>query len=659
MKKQLLFASAILFTGMLGAQVSKKVGKIPANIANKSELRAKTIHGNEQVPSSSNSSSSIKPSITPINNAKIATVTSATIGSTYYDLQSNSSVGDRIVVNADGTIATVWTISQDNSGSGSFPDRGTGYNYFNGSNWGPAPTARIEAARVGWGNVVNTRSGKELILSHNTSVNLLDLTSRATKGAGSFSESTTAVPSATAGGNFWPRMVSAGDTVYAISVTQQTATAGASTYQGLNGAVCFSRSLNAGATWDIVNVIPAGLDATRFLGHGGDAYAIAAKGNTVVVVAGDSGKDLVLSKSTDAGATWTYKVVMKFPLPLWDYTTTTSDINGDNIADTVSTNDGNFSVGLDNNNQAYVFYGNMRILNDAPSATGFSYFPGTDGLMMWKESFQANTDTGGILVAQIQDLYEQGVIYFPTPAVSGDLSFGRWGCSLTSYPSVAFDASNIMYLTYSSVVDSLMAITTNSTTKLVRHVYIIKSTDGGIHWTTPCDLVGLPNGIPYEGMFASVAKRVDGNVHLIYQRDLAPGNGIPPTSGTNPDQTDNTAPNTTGNDIIYVKVPVGDIGTCVVANGINELSSTVSNLNFYPNPASSNGTIEVSLVENAKMDVVVMNSVGQTVYTSSFEGTSGNNKIDINLSNLSAGLYFYQVKIANSKSVTKKFVVQK
>jgi hypothetical protein len=59
------------------------------------------------------------------------------------------------------------------------------------------------------------------------------------------------------------------------------------------------------------------------------------------------------------------------------------------------------------------------------------------------------------------------------------------------------------------------------------------------------------------------------------------------------------------------------------------------------------------------MDIVVMNSVGQTVYTSSFEGTSGNNKVDINLSNLSAGLYFYQVKIANSKSVTKKFIVQK
>jgi len=109
----------------------------------------------------------------------------------------------------------------------------------------------------------------------------------------------------------------------------------------------------------------------------------------------------------------------------------------------------------------------------------------------------------------------------------------------------------------------------------------------------------------------------------------------------------------------FTVTPNGSGCSAASGVGINELANTVSYLNFYPNPASSNGTVEVSLVENAKMDIVVMNSVGQTVYTSSFEGTAGNNKVDINLSNLSAGLYFYQVKIANSKSVTKKFVVQK
>ena len=102
-------------------------------------------------------------------------------------------------------------------------------------------------------------------------------------------------------------------------------------------------------------------------------------------------------------------------------------------------------------------------------------------------------------------------------------------------------------------------------------------------------------------------------------------------------------------------------GTCpAVVTGIkNNNNNTVAGLGFYPNPASNNGTIEVVLNDNSKMDVVIMNSVGQTVNTISVSGNAGVNKVDVNLSNLSAGLYFYQVKIGNSKSVTQKFVVEK
>lgn len=107
---------------------------------------------------------------------------------------------------------------------------------------------------------------------------------------------------------------------------------------------------------------------------------------------------------------------------------------------------------------------------------------------------------------------------------------------------------------------------------------------------------------------------------------------------------------------VTVNVPGCVTGTGV---GVKEESAVVSNLNFYPNPASTNGTIEVVLAENAKMDIVVLNSVGQTVYTTSANGIAGSNKVNVDLNNLSSGLYFYQVKIANSKSITKKFVVGK
>lgn len=643
MKKQVLLSAGILVTGLLGAQVTKKVSKVPANLKNVSatkypksmEMQPAAFYGTK---TPSKSDKSVK---------RTSAFTMGVIGTTYYDLQSNSSVGDRIVVNADGSIAAVWTMEATNVGD-PYPNRGTGYAYFDGTTWSAPPTTRVEATRVGWGNIVNTRSGKELILSHDG--NLLNLASRAAKGTGTWANSTTAVPSATTGGNLWPRMVSAGDTVYAISVTQQTTTAGAALYQGLNGAVCFSRSKDAGATWDITNVIPTGLTSANFLGFGGDSYAIAAKGSTVAIVAGDSGKDLVLTKSTDGGVTWTATTVLKFPLVKWDPSTTITDANSDGVADTLDTNDGTLAVGLDHNNMAYVFYGNARILQTAPQTNGsYSYFPYTDGLNMWKEGMPANL--GGDLIAAIEDLGQQGTIYFPTPG-SGNLAFGRWSNSLTSFPSVAFDA-NTIYLTYSSIVDSLISIV--NADKLVRHQYVIKSTDGGVTWTDPCDIVGSPDGDTYEGVLGSIAKRVDGNVHIIYQRDFGPGNSIPGTGAANPDQGDNTSVN----DIVYFKFPTAEIGACSIDVGVKEQSSVVSGMKFYPNPASTNGTLEISLNDNSKMDISILNAVGQVVYSTSINGNAGNNKVDLNLSNLSNGIYFYQVKTANSKSITNKFVIAK
>ncbi len=654
MKKPILLTAGIVISGLLSAQVSKQVvqtsNRIPARIANMAITKNSVI--TEPNVISTNVANPKKA-----DNKKTAAVTSGVIGHTFYDLQSNSSVGDRIVVNPDGSIAAVWTM--ETAVDKTYPNRGTGYAYYNGSVWTPTPSVRVENTRVGWGNIVNTRTNKELILSHDGTQSKLKLATRPVKGTGTWTEGyPAAIASATAGGNFWPRAVSAGDTIYTISVTSQTLTAGAAMYQGLNGAICFSRSRDAGATWDIANVVPTGLDnTTRFLGFGGDSYAITAKGSTVVVVGGDSGKDLVMSKSTDGGTTWTATTVLKFPIAKWNTATTTSDINSDGIADTVATNDGTFSVGLDNTNKAYVFYGRQRVLCTTPgtgTGQGMSYFPGTDGLMMWKEGFQANTDTGGIMVAAIQDLGEKGKIFFPTPAVTGNFSFGLWGNSLTSYPSVAFDASNTMYLSYSSVVDSLMSLVNPE--KLVRHVYVIKSTDGGMNWTEPCDIVGSPNETIYEGVFASMAKRVDGNIHLIYQRDLGPGNGIPGTNpGDNKDENDNTGMN----DIVYFKFPVSEIGACQVDVGIKEQSSIVTDLKFYPNPATTNGTLEITLNDNSKMDINIMNTVGQVVYSTTAVGNSGFNKVDLNLSNLSNGIYFYQVKAGNSKTVTNKFVIAK
>jgi hypothetical protein len=100
-------------------------------------------------------------------------------------------------------------------------------------------------------------------------------------------------------------------------------------------------------------------------------------------------------------------------------------------------------------------------------------------------------------------------------------------------------------------------------------------------------------------------------------------------------------------------------GGCTPTNIKQQANTTFENMNFYPNPASSNATIDVQLNETAKLDITVLNSVGQAVFATAVSGNTGSNKINVDLNTLSSGLYFYQVKIGNSKTVTKKFVVEK
>lgn len=654
MKKQVLLTTGIVISGLLGAQtpaakIQQIDKRIPASIANLTAT--KYPKGIEVGTVLSN-----KPHQHVANdNKRVAAVTSTVIGTTYYDLQTNSSVGDRIVVNQDGSIAAVWTM-ETNSSDNTYPTRGTGYNYFSGTSWKPKPTTNVEPSgvRVGWGNIVNTRSGKELILSHEA--NGYNFAERTAKGVGTWTNSTTLLPNATTGGNLWPRLIAKGDTVYSLAITEPVANGGTA-YMGLDGALLFSRSKNGGTTWDIVNQIPTGLSSTNFTGFGGDAYAMAARGNTIVIVAGDATTDIVITKSTDAGATWTAKTVYKHPIPLWNTATSTSDMDADNIPDTLEATDGSLAVALDINSKVHVAFGRMRVLVTTPAAGGgYTYFPGFDGMYFWDESMPTinggKTIVGNLAIG-IEDLYGDNVISFPSPAAG--LPFGRWGSSLTSYPSMAFDDANKLYLSYSSIVDSLSSIA--DADKLVRHVYLVTSTDGGVNFSDPCDIVGMPGGLPYEGMFASMAKRIDGNVHLIYQRDLAPGGGVPGSAANpNPDESDNTS---NPNDIVYFKVPVGEIGACKVDVGIKEQNSVVSGHKFYPNPAANNGTLEITLNDNSKMEINVMNAVGQVVYSTSVNGAAGFNKVDLNLSSLTNGIYFYQVKAGNSKTITNKFVIAK
>ena len=74
--------------------------------------------------------------INPNGNTMPAAKSQEQIGTTQYDLQTNQALGSsRLHLFDDGTLSAVWTMGF--AGAEPWADRGTGYNYFDGTSWGP------------------------------------------------------------------------------------------------------------------------------------------------------------------------------------------------------------------------------------------------------------------------------------------------------------------------------------------------------------------------------------------------------------------------------------------------------------------------------------------------------------------------------------------
>lgn len=88
-------------------------------------------------------------------------------------------------------------------------------------------------------------------------------------------------------------------------------------------------------------------------------------------------------------------------------------------------------------------------------------------------------------------------------------------------------------------------------------------------------------------------------------------------------------------------------------NAMNSMSSSY----VYPNPAKNNATLNINLENKAKVQIDVMNTVGQVVRSISTDAQIGENSINIELSGLASGIYLVNVK-ANNASSTKKLIIE-
>lgn len=100
------------------------------------------------------------------------------------------------------------------------------------------------------------------------------------------------------------------------------------------------------------------------------------------------------------------------------------------------------------------------------------------------------------------------------------------------------------------------------------------------------------------------------------------------------------------------------VQSCSVT-GVKEISADVNGINIYPNPFENKAVLEITLVENSKMAIEVLDINGQKVMqVANEEFTKGKHNITVDASELANGVYF--IKTNTSKEVkTIKVVVMK
>ena len=567
------------------------------------------------------------------------------IGMTRYDLQTNSSCGNRLALNANGTLSATWTMGF--SDIDDYTDRGTGYNYFDGTAWQPMPTARIEDnIRTGWPEVGLTASGKQVILNHLFLAPVkLHFVVRDIGTSGAWTESN--VPHAPAPGVVWPRMAIGGDngnTIHAVAITLPTGNDGAE-YKGMDGHLLYFRSRDGGGRWDKTEVILPGVDSSYYNFIRGDSYGIDVRGNTVAVVLFSSWGDMKLIKSTDNGETWTVSIINDFPLENYEVNAGYSedDIPVDPDAPTtlaIRTTDAAGSVIIDENGMVHIAFSTTYVEDSDLGDEGWTYYPGQYGLYYWNESY----GTGGAkLVAGLPDSNGNGEL-----DVTG---WGDYSQSILSFPSIAADGDGQIFISYSGLVEAFENTNANPEAQTYRHVLIIGSKDGGETWTEPYDIINAEISDPdfyafFEGVFPSMAKRVDDKIHLIYQQDTEPGLA---TRGDDADPVQN-------NNIVYVSLSTEEFFT--LSSG-REIKEQIADLAVSPNPARGQFDLAFSIKEAGQVSVELLNGFGGKIsepLNAAFYAP-GSYRETFQVQNLPKGFYFLKMKM-NDQVVVRKICLQ-
>jgi hypothetical protein len=555
------------------------------------------------------------------------------VGNTKYDLQSNTMVSGRIYQHADGTVGAVWTQGFDDANT--FPERGTGYNYFDGSEWDPIPTARIESVRCGWPNYSSWGENGEIVISHN-GVTGLQISKRAEKGTGTWEEALYQGPPPIENDPTWPRIATGGENHETIHMIYNSYVA----YNDQTTALLYSRSNDGGETWDPQDLTFDEFGPGYYSGIAADSYTIAARGNTVAILLAHTWtSDLALLKSEDNGETWEHTIIWEHPYPFYDWDVT--------ITDTFFAVDGSASMAIGPDGKVHVAFGICRVLHDVVG-TNYTYWPGAEGIGYWNEDmpvFSNNVNAlsppeWGFEDTELIDDYNRIGWWQDVNGNEQDdrleeqVIFRTIGYS--TGPAITIDDNYNIFVAYASLTE-----TYDNTTNNFRHIWT-RAFANNI-WGSFTDVTSDIIHIFDECVYPVLSPTSNDNVHLLFMADNFPGLAW---DGDHAYVTNN---------LYYSAIPKEDLLTGISHH--NTLIDARSVSQNYPNPFTGMTTITVNLSDNANLSLTVSNMLGQEIMNIR-RGTvpPGSYLFELDGTNLTSGIYFYTVK-ADDSSVTKKMIV--
>lgn len=588
-----------------------------------------------------------------------------------YDLQSNSLLGNRIVVWEDGTAACVGT--WDNSGSTSYANRGSAYNYYDGSDFGEMPENRIESVYSGWPSIATLGNG-EIFASHGGgNVNVFK---RDVKGEGDWQSVHTFT-------NWtWPRIGTThnGQYVYAVFADQDS-------NNTLINYIKYSRSTDGGATWsepdDPPMVDVAGMYRNDI---GADDYVIATNGDRVAIMFAGMNYDLFYIYSEDNGETWTKQIVYQFPYDHsldWNQTAISSD------TDTIWAVDNSASIAIDNAGVVHVAFALGRWTPAPDSGAGYySYWPYTDAIVYWNSEYvneqgtheipmfgdwsgDANfpgmllngTDGASSTLNDERLFYlaqEEGNnnlnIFFPfgmegttvgTPDYT-DFWDNRWGSyrtlGIASMPAISVDEYGNICISYTALNPEITGDPAGTGEFYFRDA-VVTARDSEGTWFYDC--INLNDDFIHSGRetynLSGYPIGTNAEFWVSYWEDDFFGLFI-----------DDDQSSISDNSFYAVKVNLNDVEGF---DYVGEVTNPMTSARVYPNPTNGTLYVEVNASQSSEAVMTVFNIMGQKVAEKNVNLTTGIHTTSINTNELSSGVYFVTVK-ANGFEKTMKFVVK-